>query len=230
MAGITTYSELVAAVASTLNRSDLDSDIPGWITLAEERHRGAVENGGVRIREMLTRSTEQITSRYLDLPDTFIEMKRLRVQATLLLDPWQVTQVTPDEITEYRRKAARNSSVFAFGQMRPVNLPNFYSVQDQIEFDVDPSEFDDDLPYAEFLFYDSDKVLPLSEDEPSNVILARSSGLYLYGTLVHSAPFLGDDARIEVWEAAYQSILSGVNALDRKRGGQIASRVVGATP
>lgn len=199
--------------------------------MAEERHRGAVENGGVRIREMLTRDTSQITSRYLDLPTTFIEMKRLRVQATLALDPWPLTQVTPDEITTYRQKAARNNvQIFSNSMYRPANLPKFYAVQDQIEFDVDPSDFDDDLPYAEFLFYDLDKVEPLSSSNASNAILARASGLYLYGTLVHSAPFLMDDARIETWEAAYQTLVSGVNAVDRKRGGQIASRVSGSTP
>ena len=230
MTAITTRDELIAVVASTLNRTDLTSDIPGWISLCEQRHRGAVENGGVRIREMLTRDTSQITSRYLDLPTDFIEMKRLRVQATTTADPWPVTQVTPDEITGYRQKAARSQAIFTWSRARPANLPLFYSVQDQIEFDVDPSDFDDDLPYAEFLFYDGAKVLPLSDSVASNAILARASGLYLYGTLVHSAPFLMDDARIETWEAAYQALVAGVNAVDRKRGGQIASRVSGSTP
>jgi hypothetical protein len=222
---IDTYDELVEEIASTLNRADLTDDIPGFIALAEERHRD-----DVRIREMLTRSTVQITARYMDMPTGFIEMKRLRAMATTTADPWNVQQVTPDEITDKRQRAVRLGTYFVLPSARPRNLPNYYAVESQLEFDIDPSEFDDDEPYAEFLYYDSRKVAALSASNASNVILVKAPGLYLYGALVHSAPFLLDDERIATWETAYQERLAKVNATDRKRAGSLVSRVVGSTP
>jgi hypothetical protein len=239
-AAVTSFDTLIAAVVSTLNRGDLADEVAGWISFCEDRFEGAVGEaadiaetgavapGGVRIREMLTRSTSVITARYIALPTGFLEMKRLRTLATATSDPFKVEQVTPDEITEKRQRAVRNSAIFLQPSDRPVNLPNYYAIENQIEFDVDPSEFDDDLPYAEFLYYQ--KLTRLSASNASNVLLARSPSAYFYGTLVHSAPFLLDDARIQTWEAAYQTTVGGLNATDRKRAGSLISRVPGPTP
>jgi len=33
----------------------------------------------------------------------------------------------------------------------------------------------------------------------------------LYGSLIHSAPFLGEDARMQTWAALYQSAIDAIN-------------------
>lgn len=57
----------------------------------------------------------------------------------------------------------------------------------------------------------------LSDANPSNFILATHPGIYLYGALQHSAPYLMDDARMQVWEGLYGSRLELAKKLDRKQ-------------
>ena len=39
---------------------------------------------------------------------------------------------------------------------------------------------------------------------------------YLYGSLIHSAPYLKDDARLQVWAALYQSAIDAINMSGEK--------------
>jgi hypothetical protein len=53
------------------------------------------------------------------------------------------------------------------------------------------------------------KRLPkLSDAAPTNDVLARYWDLYFYGTLLASAPGLGDDARVQVWGQIYGGAMS----------------------
>jgi len=42
--------------------------------------------------------------------------------------------------------------------------------------------------------------------------LERYPDAYLYGALVHSAPYLRDDARTQVFAALYQNAIDAINA------------------
>lgn len=217
------YDGLVDAVAHTLNRTDLADEIPGWILLAEDRHRT-----DVRIREMLIRIEQEIDGRLIALPTGYLEMRRLRVLAETNTLPYTCEQITSDQMTDKWRSAAQGPMTYTLNSDRPINLPRYFAIDDQIEFEVDPSEYDATNPLADMLYYK--QLTPLSETAPTNALLTRAPGAYFYGTLIHSAPFLGDDTRIEVWVAGYNTIVTQINALDRKRSGPLASRVTGATP
>ena len=52
----------------------------------------------------------------------------------------------------------------------------------------------------------------LSDSNASNWLLNYYADAYLYGSLVHSAPYLKDDARATVWAALYQSAIDAINA------------------
>lgn len=219
----TTYTGLVAACARTLNRSDLEGDIPGWILLAEERHRN-----DVRIREMLTRVSSEIDDRLIDLPTGFLQMKRLRVSLTSTARPYKVAEITADEMTDkYRAPSAMPMGGVPCD--RPLGLPAYFTASDQIEFDCDPMDYLTDEPFADMLYWKA--LTPLSASVASNALLVRSPGSYLYGTLVHSAPFLLDDARVAIWQGAYTSGVQAINANDRKKsGGPLVARPAGSTP
>jgi hypothetical protein len=49
--------------------------------------------------------------------------------------------------------------------------------------------------------------VPLSLANPSNWLLASHPDLYLYGSLLHSAPYLRHDERIPVWQSLYDKAL-----------------------
>lgn len=50
----------------------------------------------------------------------------------------------------------------------------------------------------------------LSDEEPQNWLLTDHPDIYLYATLAETAPFLYDDARVPVWEAALESRLESL--------------------
>jgi hypothetical protein len=77
------FTDLKASVADFLNRSDLTTVIPDFITLCE-----AGFNRELRVREMSVRTQAPIDSQYVKLPDDFLGMRNI----DLMTDP-----VTPLE-------------------------------------------------------------------------------------------------------------------------------------
>jgi hypothetical protein len=63
-------------------------------------------------------------------------------------------------------------------------------------------------------YYKIPKVL--SETNPSNEYLEVCPDLLLYASLVESAPFLMDDARLQTWEALYTRGLTSITKSDEQ--------------
>ena len=89
---ISTYAELKTAVASWLNRTDLTSVIPDFITLAETDIRQ-----DVRVQAMEQLATGTLTGETLAHPTRFLEARRL-VVASEVYD--YVTPTKYDELTD----------------------------------------------------------------------------------------------------------------------------------
>jgi len=89
--------------------------------------------------------------------------------------------------------------------------PQFYSiVAGQIEVLPTP-----DVSYSGELYYYK-KIDPLSSELASNWALQYYPDVYLYGALVHSAPYLSDDGRTTVWASLYKNAIDGINANNEK--------------
>lgn len=218
------YDGLITSIGETLNRADLDDQIPGWVVLAEEEHKS-----DVRIREMIQRVEIEVDDRNIDLPTGFLELKLMRMLEESGGRPWTMEERTAAEMTDLWRSASEPARKLAWGDARPQNLPRYFCINGDIEFEVDPSGYTSlDLPFAELQFYKA--LTPLSAGNTSNALLVRAPGVYFYGALKHSAPFLLDDERIATWGNAYQAGVTRINTNDRKRGGPQASRVAGPTP
>ena len=73
---LSTFTELKDAVADWLDRSDLTTRIPDFITLAESRL-----NRDLRIRPMEVRSTMTTTAgnQYFNLPGGYIQMRNIQL-------------------------------------------------------------------------------------------------------------------------------------------------------
>src|SRR5512139_447583 len=69
---IDSYSTLKSTVADFLNRSDLTSVIPTFISLAEAKF-----NRVLRTRQMVKRATATIDTQYFAMPADFLEAKKL---------------------------------------------------------------------------------------------------------------------------------------------------------
>lgn len=68
-----------------------------------------------------------------------------------------------------------------------------------------------DLDYSLTYFQ---AVPSLSDAEPTNWLILREPGLYLYGALGETAPFLREDERLVVWGTLFKSILDGMHRED----------------
>jgi len=187
---LSNYTELQASVADFLNRSDLTSVIPDFITMAE-----ADFNRTLRVRDMVKRSRAPITSQYVKLPPDFMGMKNI----DLLTDP--VTPLTYKNLSELDAHRRRDST----------GKPLYYAiVQDNIEFAPVP-----DGDYTIEVVYFG-KIEALSTENPTSWLLTAHPDAYLYGSLMHSAPYLQSDERVGLWAGKYQQIIGQIMDSDEK--------------
>jgi hypothetical protein len=184
---ISNYTELKDGIADFLNRSDLTSVIPTFISLAE-----ADINRNLRHRLMENRASATVNSRYSVLPTDFLESIRLHIEGT---------NHNPLELVSlYDMQKKRASTEDAAGR------PAFYALT-QNEIELFPT------PNADFgleMYYYA-KVPALSASVTTNDILTNHPDIYLYGSLSHSAPYLQEDPRIQVWAGLYRNALEGAN-------------------
>jgi hypothetical protein len=179
-----TYAELKSAIADFLNRQDLTSVIPTFIQLAE-----ASINRTVRHRRMLSRATATLTTQFTDLPDDFLEAKNI--------------QINSEPITPLSFVTMEHADLLRAGIYQSAGKPKYYTlVGDTIEVVPNP-----DAEYTIELSYYA-RVPVLSEAAPTNWLLDNSPDAYLYGALIHSAPYLKDDPRIPVWVGLFEKVMS----------------------
>lgn len=204
-----TFDNLKAAIADTLDRDDLTSQIPDFITLAEARHKRTPKTGGIRSKEMITRETLTVNARQISLPTGYLEP----INFKLLTNPVTVlTYVNYHEMARLRDETS--------------GKPEYFTIGNEIEFDQTP----DDSYSGEMVYYKSETAL--GDSNTSNNILAQDPAAYLYGALIASAPHLMDDPRIALWKALYDEAAQGLNAIAKsgRLSGPLRSRVAGSTP
>lgn len=200
---ITTYAELKSAVADFLNRDDLDTAIPTFISLAE-----AVMNRQFRAPEMVTRATVTIDSEYETRPENWLETIRYQVNT----NPITVLEfVTPEEAIIQKTKFSAPGTPLYFSTIGT-------------SFQHVPAP---DTAYTGELMYYS-RIPALSESNTTNWLLSTNPDIYLYATLVQTAPYLKEDERIAVWAGIYDRLAEDFRIYnDRAKTG--SSRLVAKT-
>lgn len=181
---ITTYGELKSAISDFLNRDDLTTVIPTFISLAE-----AQIARDIRHWKQEKRVTTSVDERYENLPNDWIEVKFVALSTGAML-----------ETADPSRMAQMRSASDTPGTPRYVRM-----TADQLEFYPTPAAATD----ISMLYYA--RVPALSDAAPTNWLLADAPDVLLYGALLHSAPYLSDDARASVWGSLYQSGVEKLN-------------------
>lgn len=194
---IATYDELKASVADFLNRDDLTAVIPSFIRLAESRI-----DRELRHWRMEKRSTAELDTQYSAIPADFLQPIRLQITDA---PTSEVAPISTAQMLQLR--GDRNDRVG-----RPTN---YALTAGGIELYPTP-----DLTYNASLVYYA-RVPALSASNTTNWLLTEAPDVYLYGALVHSAPYLKDDARIQIWEGLFSAGIANLNATsaDAKYGG-----------
>jgi len=201
MAQITNYATLQSAIADYLNRQDLTSQIPMFIQFVENDI-----NTRLRCREMIVRATTTNDEEFVSLPSDFIEAVNLQI----VDGKTPLRYVTIDEADQIKASQLYSSVVA-------------YSIMDSaIELIPAPS----DNVQIEMVYYQ--KVPALSDSNTTNWLLTKAPDVYLYGALVHSAPFLMDDQRIGTFGSFYSQRVEALNAASDRAvhsGSPLVSRV-----
>ena len=185
---LATYAELQAAIADTLNRDDLTSAIPDFITLAEADMQRRVKHW-----RQEKRSTAELDTQYSAIPADFLEAIRFYITSN---DTSPLELISQSEMLDRRYRNADTTG-----------KPHYYAITAG-EIEVYPTP---DGTYNAELYYYS-RIPALSDSNTSNWVLEYFPDLYLYGSLIHSAPYLKNDERTQVWAALYQSAIDGINA------------------
>jgi hypothetical protein len=191
MATITNYSTLQTTVADYLNRQDLSAYIPTFIQLAE-----ADMNTRLRTREMIVRATTTNDDEFVRLPLDFLES--INLQLTDGQSPLRFVTLDEADIINKRQT---------------YNAPTFYSLMNGAIELVPPPATGDDVE-IEMVYYG--KIPALSDSNTSNWLLLKAPDVYLYGALVHAAPFLMDDQRISVFGSFYSQRIEALNDESQK--------------
>lgn len=189
---LSTYAELKTAIASLLNRTDLTSYIPDFITLCE-----AELNRRLQSRQRVTRADFTIDAEFETVPTDFAGVVAFRLSST-----------DPDAELEYvspSKAAAMIGGTYNDATGQPVC---FTVVGGEFQFVPAP-----DGSYTGKLTY-RQKIPALSDSQTSNWVLASHPDLYLYGAAIHAAPFLQDDARITSFGALFTAAIASLERQD----------------
>jgi len=185
---ITTYAELKTSITDFLNRDDLTTVTPTFISLAE-----ADMQRRVRHWRQEKRSNANLNSRYSDVPSDFLEVIRFGVTGD---NNSTLEMISQSQMLDRRMQNGNTSG-----------SPRYYALTaGEIELFPSPSA----ITSTELYYYS--KIDALSASTASNWMLANHPDAYLYGSLVHSAPYLSDDSRITMWAALYQAAIDAINA------------------
>lgn len=191
---ISSYADLQTVIGQFLDRSDLSALIPTFIALAEDDM-----NTELRHWRMENRAQSTVTQQYAALPTDWLETIRVHFTGS------GTNSLSPASSKTIADKRAANGD--AAGVTR-----YFTHTEGQLEFYPTPAGAEE----AEILYYQ--KIPALSGSNASNWVLTNHMTLYLYGSLIHSAPYLKDDERLPVWKGLYSEALGKV-----KREGKRAS-------
>jgi len=182
---ISTFAELKTNIADFLNRDDLTSAIPTFIALAE-----AQINRDLRHWKMQSRTSFTIDSEFEDLPADWLETISLNAG-----NKYPLKLASRETIADKR-----------MGNEDTAGTPEYYAhIADKFEFYPTP----DDTYTGDLLYFQ--KVPALSDSNTTNWLLSHSPDVYLYGSLIHTAAYLQEDARAGTWAQLYGAAVQKLN-------------------
>lgn len=199
---ITTYSELKTAVANFLARSDLTSQIPDFITLAEARMSRELDT---RTQEKRAQASTAASDEYISLPTDLRKVRHVRINSD------------PVCVLDY---AAPHDFYETYGSSGG-GKPKFYTV---IGAEIALRPVPDAVYTVEIIY--GETVSALSDSSATNTILARHPDAYLYGALSAAHTYLMDEARASQYDALFTRIIDEIkrDTEQQRYGGALAMK------
>ena len=186
---ITTYDELKASIANWLNRDDLTAVIPDFIALAEAQIARDVRHWRQEKRVSTTAN-----ERYENLPIDWLEMIQIQ-----LSEGGRLQAISAEGLQKLREESST------------AQKPKYYRLtSDQIElYPVPDTSYEISMQYYA-------RIPALTSTDTANWVLTYYPDIYLYGSLLHTAPYLADDQRTTVWASLYKAAVDALNQDNEK--------------
>lgn len=186
---ITSYATLQTSIAAFLHRTDLTSIIPELIFDAETR----IYND-LRIKAMEASFSGTTSSGTIALPTGFLEWKWLYV-----------------DNASRQKLERRDYEWIVTNYQSAIGPPKFFDrVGEYLKFGPEPES---DSPLVGVYYKRLDA---LSDSNTTNWFITNAPDLLRNAALCEAAPYLGDDARIQVWEGKYEAIKSRIERTDKR--------------
>lgn len=169
---LSSYTELKAAIATWLNRTDLTDNIPDFILLAESTLNRVMRNTRMVATDTLTATTLRVAA-----PDDMLEPVLLEITSSGA----PLEQVDIAQLVNVRRR------------LKTAGTPSFFAIVGRnVELAATPSG-------STGLTMQYYAAIPPLASNSTNWLLDYNPDLYLTASLMHAAPFLRDDARAQVF-------------------------------
>ncbi len=204
---LSTKAELRASIKSWTKRSDFtDAECDDFITLCEREF-----NRVIRVPAMETRNAAfTISAEYTTLPTGFREMRSILITNEPSHPLKLISPQAADDFFDYATtgtplnyELVGNAGVLS---LRSVPSPD--------------GSYNADIRYF--------KAFDALTDSVTNYIFDNHVDVYLWGSLLQTAPYVGDDPRIGTWQAKYAAAVKAVideGYRTRWSGSQPMSRV-----
>lgn len=214
---ITDYTSLLAAMTEWLAR-DQDTTLiarqPTFVQFFE-----AQINRSLFVRQMESRATTLVDTsstepEMISLPSDFQSMRRVRLSSVTGKPHLNFRSGT--QLDEYRTSIGNTA-----------NQPAYFTIFGS-EMELAPTP---DSNYTIEMVYRAN--VPALASNSTNWLLTLAPDLYLYGSLLHSAPYIKEDGRLQTWASGYSTALDGLTNLgltSTYNSGPMQMRVSGATP
>jgi hypothetical protein len=202
-------------MANTKNFANLKNDVADWlipsggatnlaarvvdfVLMAEELHLWGDPDHlpplpGVRCQDMLKRARAPgVDTQFIALPTDYLEMRYMRVVSAT--NSGKLVQVPHESLD--RTPGQTQIKQYAIGRELEFNG----TVSSSVTLEM--------LYYAPFT--------ALDQDTDTNWLLNNCYSAYLYGSLIHAAPYLKDDERVPLWVDFYNNAVTRLQASDKR--------------
>lgn len=199
------YANLKQAIERFSHRDDISNVVDDFIDLAENKIDHELE---LRTNEVRSTNTASTSSRFLSLPDSFLEMRRMSLINGSL--NFEISFQAPEQMR------IKNES----------GRPTYYTVTSQIEFDRTP----DSAYTVEMSYYV--RLTPLDDTNTTNDVLTNHPNLYLYGSLAELYKWARDEETSLFYESLFDKEMIKANEQENRGrfGPSMAMKYQGATP
>jgi hypothetical protein len=192
---ITTYATLITAVTEYLARDQdatLIARIPTFVQLAEAKFNRVLLHPQMETRSITTVDTSTTAPEFISLPSDFQSMRRVRLSG--VTGKPRLSFMTQTQLDDYR-----------FSIDNVTGQPIYFAIMGtEMELVPTPNEnFELEMVYR--------GNIPALASNSTNWLLTIAPDLYLYGTLLETAPYIKEDSRIAVWGSAFTTVLDQLN-------------------